>query len=164
LNRDFEAIYFGVLEGAGGVADEPIAANPHAGAGVGASAGSVNPHAQAPSDIGEVKPGDVAKAKGERGFTIAEIYAKKAALAGKPIRVRAIVVKSTPDVMGKTFVHVRDGSGRAGNQELDLTVTTQEKPELRESLVFEGNLQLDIDLGAGYKYPLILQDARVVNE
>jgi hypothetical protein len=92
------------------------------------------------------------------------MYAAKSALAGKTVRVRAVVVKSTPDVMGKTFAHVRDGSGTEANQDFDLTVTTQEKPQVRQSLLLEGRLEVNVDLGAGYKYPLILQDARVVNE
>jgi hypothetical protein len=167
LNRDFESIYFGVLDGTGNAGDElraPGMANPHAGPGMEASAmGQLNPHAQVPAAAADIKVSNVPKAKGDYGYTIAEVYAKKAALVQKPIRVRAVVVKSTPDVMGKTFVHVRDGS-QERNQALDLTVTTQEKPELGQTLVFEGKLQLDVDLGAGYKYPLILQDARVVTE
>jgi hypothetical protein len=59
---------------------------------------------------------------------------------------------------------VRDGSGDRKTKELDLTVTTQSIPGLHESLLFEGKLEVGVDYGAGYKYPVILQDARVVSE
>jgi len=47
---------------------------------------------------------------------------------------------------------------------LDLTITTQSIPRLNASVLFEGRLEVGVDYGAGYQYPLILQDARVVNE
>jgi hypothetical protein len=166
LKRDFESIYFGVLEPAvaadkSSVGDAP--ANPHSAGEMGASAaGAVNPHARIQMETSGIDIGRVPPARG--GHRIAEMYAAKSALAGKTVRVRAVVVKSTPDVMGKTFAHVRDGSGTEANQDFDLTVTTQEKPQVRQSLLLEGRLEVNVDLGAGYKYPLILQDARVVNE
>lgn len=173
LNRDFEAIYFGVLDepaapvnphAGGGNPHVAIGQNPHASGELGAGApGTVNPHAQ-PTDVAGTDVGQVAKAKGQAGHTIAEMFAKKSALAGKTVRVRAVIVKSTPDVMGKTFAHVRDGSGSEASRDFDLTITTQEKPQLRQTVLLEGKLELDVDLGAGYKYPVILQDAHIVNE
>ena len=61
-------------------------------------------------------------------------------------------------------MHVRDGSGneKAGN--FDLTITTQAQPQLGDTLLFEGKLGVDVDFGAGYKYPAIIQDAQLVTE
>jgi len=163
LNRDFEAIYFGVLEPAAGVRAN-ARANSRPSGEVGPSpTGGVNPHALPPTDPG-VELGRVTRAAGELGHTIAEIHANKSRLAGKTVRVRAVVVKVTPDVMGRTFAHVRDGSGTPAAQDFDLTVTTRETPNVRQTVLLEGRLDLDVDFGAGYKYPLILQDARVTSE
>jgi hypothetical protein len=178
LKRTFDKIYFGALAGNGAASGaNPHAGidmnNPHAGMKPGAApnasgqaldANGVNLHAQGPAASETVPVGNVAKAKGELGHTVAEIYAKHAELAGKVIRVRAVVVKVTPGVMGKTFVHVRDGSGSEKTNDFDLTITTQEQPQLSDTLLFEGKLDVDVDFGAGYKYPVIIQDAKLVTD
>jgi hypothetical protein len=175
LNRKFDKIYFGALEGSGQVAEHGKA-NPHAGMdmsknphGAGDPAtpsdpNGPNPHAQVPATADSIAIGKVAKAKGQTGYTVADIYAQRQALAGKVVRVRAVVVKSVPGVMGKTFIHVRDGSGNEKSGNFDLTITTQAEPQLGDTLIFEGKFGVDIDFGAGYKYPVILQDAQLVTE
>lgn len=172
LNRTFEAIYFGVLEPSTAAANEPQddgppmtqrrPNSPSIGAALEVSGRPAQAGVQA--DLGAIKAGSVAKAQGALGYTIAEIHAKGASLAGKTLRVRGRVVRVTPNVMGKTFVHVRDGSGDRKTKELDLTITTQSTPGLNESVLFEGRLEADVDYGAGYRYPVILQDARVLSE
>jgi hypothetical protein len=170
LNRKFDLIYFGALAGKD---DVPGASNPHAGMdmksphGGGAmpsSSGETNPHAQPLPAADAVAIGKVTKAKGELGHTVADIFAKRSALSGKTVRVRAVVVKSVPGVMGKTFVHVRDGSGSEKTADYDLTVTTQAQPQVGDTLLFEGKLATDVDLGAGYKYPAIVQDAQLITD
>ncbi len=170
LNRKFDLIYFGALAGKDDVAgaSNPHAGmdmkNPHGGATPPAN-GETNPHAQGASPAADaVAIGKVAKAKGELGHTVAEVFAKRGALAGKTIRVRAVVVKSVPGVMGKTFLHVRDGSGSEKTADHDLTVTTQAQPQVGDTLLFEGKLGTDVDLGAGYKYPAIVQDAQLITD
>ncbi len=180
LKRSFKTIYFGVVEGKGQPAApgaQGVNGNPHAGIdmtdnphGTGAQAAAptnpdgTNPHAQAPASADTIPIGNVAKAKGNSGYTVADIYAKRASLAGKVVRVRAVIVKTVPGVMGKTFLHVRDGSGseKAGNY--DLAITTQAEPQLGDTLLFEGKVGVDVDFGAGYKYSAIVQDAQLVTE
>jgi len=170
LNRTFEAIYFGALDSPTATGNEPeeeVRPNSQPiGDAPAEGSSSINgpPHAQVHVEWGTIKAGSVAKAKGALGYTIADIYAKGASLAGKTIRLRGVVVRVTPNVMGKTFVHVRDGSGDRKTKDLDLTITTQSIPGLNETVLFEGRLEVAVDYGAGYKYPVILQDARVVNE
>jgi len=176
LKRKFDTIYFGVLEGKNQPsAQEAPAANPHAGMemannphasvdGMPVGSNDVNPHAQVPASANSIPIGKVAKAKGEMGHTVADIFAKRSALSGKVVRVRAVVVKSVPAVMGKTFLHVRDGSGSEKTGDYDLTITTQAQPQLGDTLLFQGKLGTDVDFGAGYMYPAIIQDAQLVNE
>ncbi len=105
LNRKFDKIYFGALEGQGQVAEHG-GANPHAGMDMsnnphGANGQAMppsdpnqpNPHAQVPATAESIPIGKVAKAKGQTGHTVAEIYAQRQALAGKVVRVRAVVVE-----------------------------------------------------------------------
>ncbi len=178
LNRKFDRIYFGVLEGRDGQGGPVAGANPHAGmdmaanphamanagdsTGPAVNPGETNPHAQSPASANSIPIGKVAKAKGALGHTVAELYAARASLAGKNVRVRAVVVKSVPGVMGKTFLHVRDGSGSEKAANFDLAITTEAQPQVGETLLFEGKLGADVDFGAGYKYTVIVQDAQLV--
>ena len=99
-------------------------------------------------------------AKAEGGKTVAEVFAEKDALAGKPVTVRGKVVKVNGGIMGKNWLHVRDGSGAEGTN--DLTVTTSgELPELGTIVVVTGPVTLDKDFGMGYQYAVILEDADV---
>jgi len=101
--------------------------------------------------------------RAEGGKTIAEIFAEKDALAGSPVVVRGKVVKVNADIMGKNWMHVRDGSGTEGTN--DLTVTTSaELPDIGATVLVTGTLALDQDFGMGYEYPVLLQDAEVTVE
>ena len=117
-----------------------------------------------PADHPAAKPGEEVDlsgiAKAEGGKTVAEVFAEKASLAGKPVTVRGKVVKVNGGIMGKNWLHVRDGSGAEGTN--DLTVTTAgELPELGAIVVVTGPVTLDKDFGMGYQYAVILQDAEV---
>jgi predicted small lipoprotein YifL len=102
-------------------------------------------------------------AKAEGGKTVAEVYAEKDALAGTAVAVRGKVVKVNAGIMDKNWLHVRDGSGEEGTN--DLTVTTAgDLPELGATVLVSGNLATDKDFGMGYQYPVILEDAEVTVE
>ncbi len=68
--------------------------------------------------------------KADGGKTVAEVFAEKDALAGQPVTVRGKAVKVNAGIMGTNWVHVRDGSGADGTN--DLTVThRRHRPERR---------------------------------
>lgn len=107
-----------------------------------------------------IEPISVKKLDG--GNTIAEIYAQKATLAGKEIKVRGKVVKFSAMIMGKNWVHIQDGTGK--NSENDLTVTTSEIVKAGDTVIVIGKLSTDKDFGYGYKYPVIVEDGKVAAE
>lgn len=177
LNRKFPVIYFGILD-SGAAAPAAAAAgdnNPHGmppsnttdsqsptvAAG---SASSLNPHAAPAPESDLVPVGKVAKAKGALGRTVAAIYAESAQLKGKQVRIRAVVVKVVSNVMGRTFLHLRDGTGNKATGTHDLTVTTSEQPKVGDTVLYEGTVATDIDFGSGYRYPVLVQEARTVTE
>jgi hypothetical protein len=98
----------------------------------------------------------------ENGKNVATLYAEKARLAGKEVIVRGKVVKYTAGVMKKNWIHLRDGSGSAGTD--DLTVTTNAVVKVGDVVVARGVLNIDQDFGMGYKYEILLEDATVVVE
>jgi hypothetical protein len=99
----------------------------------------------------------IVKPKG--GKTVQEVYQNKAELKGKQVTLRGKVVKYNEAIMGKNWLHLRDGTGKDPNN--DLTVTTQAKAKVGDTVLVEGAVTLDKDLGAGYKYDVIIEDAKV---
>ena len=102
-------------------------------------------------------------AKAEGGKTIAEVFAQKDQLAGQKVVFRGKVVKTNPRIMGKNWLHVRDGSGAEGSN--DLTVTTAgAAPMVGDTVVVSGPVVLNKDFGMGYSYDVIIEDAEVTVE
>jgi hypothetical protein len=116
-----------------------------------------HPHPMVPAPQADVDLSGIEKAEG--GVTVAELYASKAELAGETVKVRGKVVKLNPGIMGTNWVHVRDGSGDEGAN--NLTVTTSALPALGDTVVVSGLLQVDRDFGMGYRYDLIIEEAEV---
>lgn len=118
-------------------------------------------HPPPAADKADVDLSGIAKADG--GKTVEEVYKEKGTLANGKVVVRGKVVKVNPDIMGKNWLHVRDGSGGDGTN--DLTVTTAGTlPEVGEVVVVTGTVVLDQDFGMGYQYPVIVQDAEITIE
>jgi hypothetical protein len=101
----------------------------------------------------------VAKAKGADARTVAEVYGQKGKLKGKTVAVRGKVVKFSPGIMGKNWVHLRDGTGGQGSN--DLTVTTGDHVAVGDVVVARGKVTTDRDFGSGYAYPVMLEEAKV---
>ena len=115
----------------------------------------------APKAAAEVDLTGIAKAEG--GKTVAEVFAEKDALAGQPVTFRGKVVKTNPDIMGKNWLHVRDGSGEEGTN--DLTITTAGTlPNVGDTVLVTGNVTLNKDFGMGYAYDVLIEDAQVTVE
>lgn len=101
--------------------------------------------------------------KAEGGKTVAEIFGEKDALAGQKVTVRGKVVKTNAGIMGRNWLHVRDGSGDEGTNDLTAT-TAADLPAVGTTVVLTGTLALDQDFGMGYQYPVIVQDAELTVE
>jgi hypothetical protein len=71
-------------------------------------------------------------------------------------------VKYNGGIMGKNWLHIRDGSGQEGNN--DLTVTTDAPAKVGDTVLVKGKVSTDRDFGGGYKYPVIVEDAKVTVE
>jgi hypothetical protein len=93
------------------------------------------------------------------GKTVAEVWAEKATLSGKQVVVRAKVVKVVANVLGMTWLHLRDGSGSEGSN--DLTVTTKSDVKVGQIVTASGPISIDKDFGAGYRYEVIMEGATV---
>jgi len=158
LNRTFKQIYFGSLE-------------PVTGAGAGAGAGMPGAAAPgapgAPESVGtppavDAKVGKVERASGPDARSIGELWTQQMQLAGKSVTIRGVVVKYNPGVMGKNWIHLQDGSGDAAKGTHDITVTSLDEAVMGATITISGLVRTNKDFGAGYSYPLIVEDAKVV--
>ena len=139
LKKTFDSIVFGTLAGAGGAP------------GVGQGHGGL---AKTP-DVAVAK---VAKADGPDARTVAEVNAQRLVLKDKPVAIRGTVVKFTGGVMGKNWIHLRDGSGSAADNSNDVLVTSKENAKVGDVVVARGVVRTDVDLGAGYAYKVLVED------
>jgi hypothetical protein len=93
-------------------------------------------------------------------MTVAKIVTNAAKLKGKSVAVRGRVVKYNADIMGKNWIHLRDGSaaGDAG----DILVTTAGHASVGDILTVKGVVNTDQDFGAGYAYKVLIEEATLL--
>lgn len=149
LKKTFPKIIFGTLAAAG------------AGAVATSSGMMMAPHGGVANmakmaDGADVK---VPKASGPNAHTVAEIVTKKSELKDKTVLVHAKVVKYNAGVMGKNWLHLRDGSGLASDNTNDVLVTTTEPAKLGDVVLVKGIVRIDKDFGAGYSYKVLIEEA-----
>lgn len=176
LGRRFERIAFGELsqgKDLGPVGGPTLA--PGAGTAVGKGAGTMvgglpsvapgpgpaptaAPAVPAPAPA---KPVQVAKASGPDGKTVAEVVTGKAKLKDKTVVVRGEVVKVNNGIMGKNWLHLRDGSGQAADGSNDLLVTTTDSAALGDVVSARGTVRTDVTVGPGYAYAVMVEAAKL---
>lgn len=91
--------------------------------------------------------------------TVAALNQDKATLAGKLVRVQGKVVKVNNGIMGRNFLHVQDGTGDQTSN--DLTVTSKQTAAVGDQVTVTGRVVLNKDFGAGYAYPLLVEEASI---
>ncbi len=168
LNRDFDEVVFtGSITVQGGSA--PAGVSPALPPGHPALPGAASPNLPPGHPALTPKPAEptidltgIKRADG--GKTIQEIFAAQAKLAGKTVSVRGKVVKYNAQIMGKNWLHIRDGSGNAEKADHDLTITTTTDAKLGDTVLVTGKVSTKKDFGAGYKYDVIFEDAKVTVE
>ncbi len=156
LDRDFDVIYFVGAITAGDASIPPVDPDFDAAAAM----QSAHPSPQVTVAEGEVDFAGLAAPEG--GHTVAGIFSGKSELSGQKVSVRGKVVKFSPQIMGKNWIHLQDGTDHEGAN--DLTITTSSMATKGDTVVVSGTVVTDKDFGAGYKYDVILEDAELTVE
>ncbi len=147
LDRTFETILFvDAVQVGGAVASLPE------------GAAVPEDHTKPTVTVEDVDLSGVAKAK----QTVAEIFAQKDALAGKEVAVRGKVVKFSQQIMQTNWIHLQDGTGAEGTN--DLVVTTDAVVAKGDTILVKGVVTANKDFGFGYKYDVIIEGAQVTVE
>lgn len=158
LKRTFALVYFGTLAPAGGAAAPGAAPSPGAAPATGA-----DPHAGIGANTTSAAvTGPIAKASGADAQTVAEAWSGKDRLAGKTVTIHGVVVKYNGGVMGKNWIHLQDGSGDAKAGTNDIAVTTLDTAAKGDTITVTGTVGTNRDFGAGYTYPVIIENAKIV--
>jgi len=118
-----------------------------------------NPHQNLDNTAAATTGNNVGPVAG--GITLAELLRNKKKYEGQTVKVQGRVVKLNNMIMNKNWVHIQDASLQA--EKTDLTVTTTENVGLGEVVAFEGKITLNKDFGAGYKYEIIMEEARIIH-
>ncbi|VAX08284.1 NrfJ [hydrothermal vent metagenome] len=161
LNRTFDSIYFltqigSAPAGSGMPAGQTTASNSQAAPGHG-TIDEAKPTTTATLEI------DVSTfALPEGGSRVAEIFSKKAELAGGTVIIRGKAVKFSPQIMGRNWLHLQDGTGSTGTN--DLVITTADTAQVGDTVLVTGDLIVDKDFGGGYKYDVIIENAKLAVE
>jgi hypothetical protein len=148
LKKTFPQVLFGNL--AGGVAT--------ARAPAGHAMGSAYPLVPS-KKLEKINESPVSKASGANAYTVAEIVTKSAELKDKPVLLRAKVVKFNGGIMGKNWIHLRDGSGSAENDTNDILATSAVEAKVGDVVTVKGVVRTDKDFGAGYAYKVLIEEA-----
>ena len=169
LNRTFESIIFasGIVRGsendvvrtpatAGGSSADAVQSGggPH-----GMTSQSSGGSARAIVSFTDVK---VEKSTAQNGYTVGELFDKAVSLNNQKVTVKGMVVKISPNIMGKNWLHIQDGTGDPSKNTHDLVVTSQALAEKGTIISLEGVLAADKDFGFGYRYDVLIEDAEVV--
>jgi len=91
--------------------------------------------------------------------TVEAVYAEMKKLSGKQVQVSGKVVKVNNGIMKRNFLHIQDGTGKEGTN--DLTITSAQTAEVGEEITVTGTVVLDTDFGFGYKYPLLVENSKI---
>ncbi len=91
--------------------------------------------------------------------SIAELHQEKAQLKGQQVQLQGKVVKVNNGILNRNFIHLQDGTGEKGTN--DLTVTSEQTAEVGDQVKVVGTVTLDLDFGSGYTYPLIVEKATI---
>lgn len=150
LKRTFDSLVFsdGVLSGAATEADDPAK-----GKGV------------SPGSGGAVAKGakiSVPKATGANSYTVEEAFKNSAKLNKKKVVIKGQVVKFSSGIMDRNWIHIQDGTGSDKKKTHNLVCTSStDRADVGDVVTISGTLIKDKDFGAGYKYAVIIEDAKV---
>ena len=140
LNKTFSTIVFGNLVGAGNSKGLPPG----------------HPRISSAVSTEVVK---VPKAVGANAQTVEAVNIRRAELKDQVVRVRGKVVKYAPGIMGKNWIHLRDGTGSVASNTNDIVVTTTSETKTGDVVTARGTVQTDKDFGSGYAYKVLIEEA-----
>jgi len=94
----------------------------------------------------------------EGSTSIAEIVKNPEKYKDKEIQISGKCVKINPNIMGRNWIHLQDGT----KNDFDMVVTSDINVPEGHVVTMKGMLKTNVDFGAGYKYDIIIEDGVVL--
>lgn len=91
-------------------------------------------------------------------MSIKEAWEKRASLKDKTIAIRGKVVKASPNIIGRNWIHIQDGTGE-GSEVGRIVFTSKELPKVGDIVTASGVVSVEKDFGSGYFYKIIVENA-----
>lgn len=103
----------------------------------------------------------IPKATGAGATTVEGAYKNSTKLNNKKVTIKGKVVKSTSGIMSRNWIHIQDGTGSEKNKTHNLVCTSTQMADVGDIVTISGKLIKDKDFGSGYKYKVIIEDAKI---
>ncbi|MEM1022170.1 MAG: hypothetical protein AAGD10_11005 [Myxococcota bacterium] len=98
----------------------------------------------------------------EGALSVGQAFAELSERADEEVVVYGTVTK-VAGAIGWYWVHLRDSTGDPSASDYDLTVQTKENAPEGRRVVYKGRLRSDVDLGFGYHYDALVEEAVFVH-
>lgn len=92
--------------------------------------------------------------------TIEQVHQERVELKGKQVTIQGKVVKVNEGILNRNFLHIQDGTGKKGSD--DITITSNQTAKTGDQVTVTGILVLNTDFGHGYKYPILIEKSSIV--
>jgi hypothetical protein len=94
-------------------------------------------------------------------LSVQEALEKRVSLKDKTVAIRGKVVKVSPNILERNWVHIQDGTGE-GNEVGRIVFTSKELPKVGDVVTARGVVSVDKNFGSGYVYAIIVENASFV--
>lgn len=106
--------------------------------------------------ISEVVKESPYKQKGT--LSVKEAIEKRVDLKDKTIAIRGKVVKASPNILERNWIHIQDGTSD-GAEVGRVVFTSKELPKVGDIVTARGVVSVDKNFGSGYVYKIIVENA-----
>ncbi|MEQ1588465.1 MAG: GW dipeptide domain-containing protein [Cyclobacteriaceae bacterium] len=112
--------------------------------------------AQTPTEVVTTKNKANVSVKGS--VKIADLVADPKKYSGKTIQISGQCTKVNPNIMGRNWMHLKDGS----KDDFDLVITSSVLIPEGHTVTMVGKVVLNKDFGSGYKYAILIEEGEIV--
>jgi hypothetical protein len=127
-------------------------------------AGKVSQHGATQDHTKADKEEDISIEHSGDLISLKELFGSKENYNGKKVLVKGKVVKISRDIMQRNWIHIQDGTSYEGQYDLTITINESIGFDLDNIVTFRGTVTLDKDFGSGYFYPVIMEEAEVIEK
>ena len=118
-------------------------------------------NAQINTQINTEGPAEIAGVV-EEEISLHDLMSNPKNYANKLVKISGKVTKVNPAIMSRNWVHITTEPADGNNY--DLTITTQENVVVDQVISVQGQISINRDFGAGYKYSVIMENAKLITK